>query len=171
MKNRTELAQLFKDQGFKVGAEIGVADGDYSELLCKTIPNLKLYCVDLWRPYREYTDYTRPATFNRMYKRAQEKLSKYDCILIQKYSMEAINHFANGALDFVYIDANHSYKFVKDDIREWSRKVREGGIVAGHDYITSDMGVKEAVDEFVMKYNLKLHTTEEEKPISWYFYI
>ena len=48
--------------------------------------------------------------------------------------MEAINDFKDGSLDFVYIDANHLLRYVIEDICEWSKKVRRGGIVSGHDY-------------------------------------
>jgi hypothetical protein len=169
MKNRKDLAGYFRDLGYKVGAEIGVANGDYSETLCKEIPGLKLYCVDLWQPYEAYTDYQRKSTFNKMLENTKKKLSKYDCHLIQAFSINAVNNFVDHSLDFVYIDANHNYSFVKEDIENWVKKVNFDGIVAGHDYRTPNTGVKEAVDEFVMEHDLKLHLTDDEDPISWYF--
>ncbi len=48
--------------------------------------------------------------------------------------MDALDDFEDNSLDFVYIDANHSFKFVAQDIDGWSRKVRTGGVISGHDY-------------------------------------
>ena len=48
--------------------------------------------------------------------------------------MDAVNRFEDNSLDFVYIDANHTEPFVTQDITEWSKKVRPGGVVSGHDY-------------------------------------
>ncbi|MEK6897374.1 MAG: hypothetical protein AABW93_02500, partial [Nanoarchaeota archaeon] len=47
MKNRQALARHFAKLGYRVGAEIGVCTGYYSNILCQTIPNLKLYDLDL----------------------------------------------------------------------------------------------------------------------------
>ena len=52
VKNRIELARYFVELGFKVGAEIGVEKGYYSDLLCSTILGLKLYCIDSWKTYK-----------------------------------------------------------------------------------------------------------------------
>jgi len=48
--------------------------------------------------------------------------------------MEALADVPDGSLDFVYIDADHTFDHVMSDIIWWARKVRYGGIVAGHDY-------------------------------------
>jgi predicted O-methyltransferase YrrM len=48
--------------------------------------------------------------------------------------MDAVQDFQDKDLDFVYIDGAHDFKSVADDICEWERKVRPGGIVFGHDY-------------------------------------
>ena len=60
---------------------------------------------------------------------------EYDFTLIKKTSMEALSDFADDRLDFVYIDGNHSFKFVAEDIFEWSKKVKPGGVISGHDYV------------------------------------
>jgi predicted O-methyltransferase YrrM len=180
MKNRLELIKHFGKLGFKVGAEIGVGDGRFSEIMCQNIPNLKLYAIDFWKPYKDYNDYKFRKTFHYLYATAKQKLANYDCVLIKKYSMEAVKNFVDESLDFVFIDGNHRYDFVVDDIREWSKKVRIGGIVSGHDYYitrTHNVGVIKAVDEYTKehKYNLKLTDWDKKNPCpderqpSWYF--
>ncbi len=56
----------------------------------------------------------------------------------------------------VYIDADHSYEWVKRDIEAWWPLIPSGGILAGHDYGNENFGVKQAVDEFTIGKQLKL---------------
>jgi SAM-dependent methyltransferase len=66
-------------------------------------------------------------------------------------SQDAVHQFDDASLDFVFIDASHEYEDVKDDIRVWIKKVKPGGILAGHDYYINGEdffpGVKKAVNE------------------------
>jgi len=76
--------------------------------------------------------------------------------------MDAVGDVADESLDFVFIDADHKYVSVCDDIREWSKKVRIGGIVSGHDYYKTrgeNLGVINAVDEYVAEHGYTLHLT------------
>jgi len=64
-------------------------------------------------------------------------------------SVAAAATFSDASLDFVYIDADHAYEAVSEDIRAWWSKVKPGGVMAGHDYDhRTDPGVPQAVDEF-----------------------
>ena len=65
------------------------------------------------------------------------------------------------SLDWVYIDANHRYEYVKENLEIWTPKVKKGGICAGHDYDNpksqgKGWNVKKAVDEFVPRYLLNI---------------
>ncbi len=63
-------------------------------------------------------------------------------------SLPAAKRFEDGSVFFVFIDADHRYEAVKDDIAAWLPKIRPGGIIAGHDYYATDWpGVAQAVDE------------------------
>ncbi|OGE14677.1 hypothetical protein A3F00_00680 [Candidatus Daviesbacteria bacterium RIFCSPHIGHO2_12_FULL_37_11] len=131
--SRNDFPEFFIEMGFKTGAEIGVKTGDFSEIICRT--GLKLYGID---PYIIYDDYVEPETqksLNRAMKKAADRLKAYDFTAIKKTSMGALHDFPDESLDFVYIDGNHSFKFVAEDIFEWSKKVKKGGIIAGHDYV------------------------------------
>lgn len=148
--NRTIMAQTFNELGFKVGAEIGVADGDHSKLLCENIPELKLYCVDIWERYKGYLEYTDRIV--QYYEIAKQKLSPYNCVLIKKFSMDAVKDFEDNSLDFVYIDGGHDFKNVANDIYEWSKKVRISGVVYGHDFKRSKGNYQNAVKDVVPAY-------------------
>ena len=182
MRNRSELAQLFNKLGFKIGAEVGVFNGYYSETLCKTIPDLELYAIDAWEGYKGYRDHKYASSFNKAYESTVKLLKPFPkAHIVKKFSIDAVKDFSDGSLDFVYIDGNHEYKYVKEDIEIWAPKVHKGGIVAGHDWYvtpTGNHGVINAVSEYVSKhrYNLKLtdwdldNQSVDNRQPSWYFY-
>ncbi len=139
---RNHLAELFVELEFNLGAEIGVALGHYSEILCKANPKLHLYSIDPWK-ITAYEPGIVPAEagnldsqelFDSQYKSAQKRLAPYNCTIMRKSSMSALKDFADNSLDFVYIDANHDFVNFTNDLHYWKKKVRVGGIVSGHDY-------------------------------------
>jgi SAM-dependent methyltransferase len=149
-----DLPNLFRGLGFTSGAEIGVSMGLFSECLCSRINGLKLYLIDPYTPYHDF-DFqsgikirTKQEVQDKRYAKAKDRLSMFNCEFIKKPSMEAVKEFEDNSLDFVYIDGNHQYQFVYEDIREWSKKVRPGGIVSGHDY-NDRFEVKKAVNDWV----------------------
>lgn len=129
--NRTIIAEMFAELGFKSGLEMGVAEGIYAQLLLGKIPGLKLYCVDAWEHYPGYDEYQN---IDEVYKEARERLKGYNCEIVRKFSMDAVRDFEDNSLDFVFIDGGHDFRNVASDIYEWSKKVRPGGIIFGHDY-------------------------------------
>ena len=133
VSRETDVPLLFKELGFTTGAEIGVYRGGYSQVLLKAIPKLKLFGVDIWELYPGYRDYWRD-DMQADYYEAIEKTKNFDCRLIKDWSHEAVKQFADESLDFVYIDGNHNYEYTVQDISLWSKKVRRGGIVYGHDF-------------------------------------
>lgn len=70
--------------------------------------------------------------------------------------MEAVKQFEDESLDFVYIDADHSFITSANDVYEWSKKVRKGGIVSGHDYIKMDhIHVQTMLDAYTQAYKIR----------------
>jgi hypothetical protein len=126
--------------GFTQGVEIGVRDGEYSEILCKANPNLRLWGVDPYLEYDEYTDIKLKHTFNNYEETAKTRLAPFGnrYKFIKKFSNDAVSEFIDGSLDFVYIDGNHEFYYVASDIHFWSKKIKVGGIIAGHDYFKHD---------------------------------
>jgi predicted O-methyltransferase YrrM len=149
------LCGLFSELGFKVGAEIGVCKGMYSKWLSVKIRGLKLFCVDPYKSYKEYSEYLDQNEMDSLYKQAQQRLAKFNCEFVKKFSMDAVKDFNDNSLDFVYIDANHAFEFVVNDIAEWSKKVKPGGIVSGHDYSGYMFQVREAVDGWTRSKKIK----------------
>ena len=140
------------------GAEIGVLRGEYSKVLLSSWKGTRLYSIDAWRHWYEgYIDVNNPSDdiHEQSYQTTCKALAPFGdrSHIIRMTSQEAAVLFEDGQLDFVYIDANHSYEGCLADIRTWYPKVRKGGVIAGHDYKNTHsrgtpMGVKKAVDEF-----------------------
>jgi predicted O-methyltransferase YrrM len=159
---RYDMAGMFKDLRFRKGAEIGVDMGHYSEILCMLNPELKLYAIDSWE-----------GDYQSHYEDAKTRLAPYNCEIIRKPSMEAVKGFAPESLDFVYIDADHSYKSVSEDIKAWSRVVRKGGIISGHDYghykyKDRNLGSKRAINEYATAHNKKLFLVNRNYQTTWF---
>jgi hypothetical protein len=156
---RQHLAELFNNLGFRAGAEIGVREGEYSEVLCKANPHLKLYGIDPYIAYTGYRDHIQNEPFEDYYKQAAVRLAPYDYEFVKKFSLEAIKDFEDKSLDFVYIDGNHDFKNCTNDIAQWTKKVKEGGIISGHDYTKhrrpTNIHCYEVVNGYTSAYNIK----------------
>ena len=149
------LPKLLKELNFTVGAEVGVAEGLYSEILFQKIPNLRLFEIDAWEEYIGYEDY-HAERLAQKYINARLRLAPYNSHFIRDFSVDAAKKFKDESLDFVYIDAAHDYEHVKEDLQAWHPKVKHGGIVAGHDYgYVRVYGVVKAVNEWTT--NKKIH--------------
>lgn len=157
------------------GIEIGVRDGAYAECILENSQLSKLYLCDPWRYLDDYKDVcnTNDETRENDFIRTKERLIRFkDRIeILRMLSEDASKLFSDSSLDFVYIDANHDYKYVLNDIQNWYPKVRKGGMIAGHDFtdddtITGQIGVRRAVTEF-FKNAQCVYITDEDWP-SWY---
>jgi len=139
---RETLGDWFRIFGYKVGAEIGVERGIFSSILLKANPGLKLFCIDPWEAYDGYVANIDGSDLPVKFYEAMDRLSGYNVEIVKKYSMDAVLDFEDESLDFVYIDGNHNLPWVMDDIIQWEKKIRPGGIVSGHDYIRGIKGRK-----------------------------
>ena len=167
---RDTLATFLHELDFKIGVEVGVQKGLYSEVLARENSQMKVYGVDPWTNFktcdasedgRKTESHASQETCDSFYEETKVRMAKYpNYEILKEYSVEAVKRFADKSIDFVYLDGNHSYEFVKDDIIEWSKKIRPGGILAGHDYYRIKdpralMHVKFAVDDYVRINNIK----------------
>jgi hypothetical protein len=172
--SRNTLAQIFNELGYKSGAEVGVRWGDYSKILCDSIPGLKLFCIDPYIPYggRHYTQ----EKMDIIYRHAQKLLAGYDVTFIKKTSVQAAMEIPDNSIDFVYIDGLHEFDYAMLDTIYWTPKVRPGGIVAGHDYVESySCGVVNAIRAYTYAHAInewfltRVDPNEKEKNPSWFF--
>ena len=189
-KKRDEFANYLNQSGLVgTGAEIGVQNGFYSEILLNFWKGKCLFSIDAWQNFEEdkYVDIANITTEQHLdlYADTSLKLRTFGerSIIWRMTSYEASRIIPDESLDFCYLDADHSYKGVLNDIKLWMPKIKKGGVICGHDYIRDgvhyteeevligDFGVKKAVAEYIRKFNWKLHTTDKDQYPSWFAHI
>ena len=170
--DRNNLAKDFAKKQLNNGVEVGVRYGEYSEILCKTNPNLKLKAVDPWNVVQgDYRSTVRgEQSQDNSYKKALNRLKSYNCELIKKESIDAVKDIPYKSLDFVYIDGSHEFDWVMVDIIEWGKRIRKGGIISGHDYYKFRVGnVVESVNLYTDVHKIPLVYLTDERTPSWWF--
>lgn len=169
--DRNYIPELLAKFDMTKGAEIGVAAGEFSEIFCKTIPNCQLLCVDAWGLSNDkQTKEVGSSITRKRYKRAKRVLTSLGCKVVRAMSMDAVKDIPLESLDFVYIDACHEFDYVMEDIIEWARRVKKGGLVAGHDYYRfRHGGVIEAVDAYIKCHRVSDCFLTNEMSPSWFF--
>jgi len=146
---RGEFFSLLANYKVRIGAEIGVYNGELSHLLIQ-IPNIeRLYLVDPYKEYKDVSIHDSQKTHDLRYEMVCEKFKNEPVKVLRKTSREAINLIPDNSLDFVYIDADHSSEEVKWDVSNWYKKVKNGGVVAGHDFSFLTYQVARSIMEFV----------------------
>lgn len=153
-----------------IGAEIGVRHGIFSEYLLRKNPMLSMFLVDPYEPYVDvHKDYTAEEQLE-IKESAAIRLAPFGNRVNWLYlsSINASHSIANGSLDFVFIDANHTYEEVKKDLAAWWPKVRTNGLFCGHDFNMD--GVNKAVREFASEPNRDIHHISHPVDV-WYIFL
>jgi len=145
----------FKNKPIK-SIEIGIFKGQNSEDIIKNLNIKKNYLID---PYTQYEDYKSDGYYDKLKiakKEALNRLKKWSnkIIWIRDYSEKAIKKISEE-VDFIYVDGNHEYEYVKKDLQLYWIKLKKGGILSGHDI--QSLGVSNAVLEFAKEKNLEVH--------------
>lgn len=138
----TVIPRILNEYGCLAGAEIGVFKGAFSKHILENWFGT-LWMIDPWRPFdddEDYIDASNHRNHETAYLNAMQSVDGFEhrSFMLRGLSSDMVHRFSNGELDFVYIDGNHAYDFVKFDIESWWEKVKPGGWIMGHDYL--DMG-------------------------------
>jgi hypothetical protein len=175
LRRHIEYPILLKELGLKKGVEIGVYRGEFAEVLKKAIPDLDLIGVDPWIAYEGYNcEGGKPEDLETVaYGEAKARAEKFDFKIMKAWSVDAVKEFADESLDFVFIDGNHDFEHVVEDVAKWSRKVRKGGLVSGHDFLKKrhkGYGVREAIPAWCECNNIKpLFALTKDSYPSWFY--
>jgi hypothetical protein len=142
---------VVKDIKDKLGKDITIVEvGSYAgvstEILALNFKNI--IAVDAWLKALElgYAELNEKELQWAVDEFAKVKKRNKNIKTIEAFSSEAAEQIKDESIDCVYIDANHKYEFVKKDILAWRPKVKQGGIIAGHDY-KNILGVRQAVND------------------------
>lgn len=149
-----------------VGAEIGVFEGSFSDFLLTKNPK-KLYLVDIFEGVCGSGDVDgnnfKYIDLSKSFINLNEKYKENSNITLFKGASSLFfSTISDDFLDYIYIDGDHSYSGVLQDLEHARLKIKSNGYIFGHDYSINQnktkeyysFGVKQAVDEFCVKYNL-----------------
>lgn len=149
-----------KKEDSLLGAEIGVYKGLNALNMLSNLNIDKLFLIDPFimdKSYKESFGNELPVDEN-IFVEAKKNLSYFSDKVswIKDFSYNAIDKVSNG-LDFVYIDGNHTYKYVKQDIELYYTKLKTGGVIGGDNFEATYSDVPRAVLEFVDNEDLCLY--------------
>ena len=116
--------------------------------------NIKFDCVDIWLDnWSEPNEKIRHGYKNvgTPYEQFLENMKPVEnhYTPIRMASVKAAALYQDNSLDLVFIDADHEYKSVREDILAWLPKVKSGGVIAGDDYDNTFPGVIKATNELL----------------------
>lgn len=124
------------------GAEIGVWKGEFSSFLLKNVRPKKLHLIDPWCFMKEYSwawyggvIAKSQVDMNMIYHKIQQQFGSYPQVEIHRMrSFEASHLFSDPYFDWIYIDGDHTYEGVMEDLCAYFPKVKAGGLIIGDDY-------------------------------------
>jgi len=161
-------------------AEIGVAEGEFSEAIIAVAKPARLHLIDPWR-HQDREDYRRDAenvaqpTHDERYARIlaghAEAIGDGRVVVHRAFSGDAVSDFADGYFDWVFIDGLHTFDGCLSDLSGYAPKVKDDGFIVGHDYANhpkaehDDFGVVAAVNQFLAETGYAfVALTNEEYP-------
>jgi hypothetical protein len=170
-KKRNRKRRCFLRQMPKrcVVAEIGVWTGDFSALIDKITKPQELHLIDPWRFSPEFPERfyggrraSSQEDMTAIQNAVRERFKENQHIAVHAMpSLEGAAAFPDGYFDWVYIDGDHSYEAVLNDLKAWAPKVKKGGFVTGDDVHWRDetrtLPVMRAIAEFADRHKVRLH--------------
>ena len=100
------------------------------------------------------TDPYSQQSVNKLLKKFENNVN-----IIKGNSNEVLKKINLNEIDYVFVDGGHKYETVKNDLENLTQIVNNNGIILCDDYnLSYAPGVKEAIDEYILKkkYNLKI---------------
>jgi hypothetical protein len=162
-------------QRLTTAVEVGTWRGDFAMMMMNILEPENFFCVDPFAIFpgmvsRPDSAYDNQLTLDELAERTRRRMVGRGGDLIRQKSVDGANQFMDNDLDVVYLDGDHTYQGVKQDLEAWWPKVRAGGYLCGDDYITGStgqgfqFGVIEAVNEFAEQQNMQLVVYVSRQP-------
>lgn len=197
--NREQIGNFLKHLNLNgIGVELGSFKGEFAKTILNNW-NGKLLMVDVWRelPNQEYDDMSNQREHIEAYSEAMSNIKGFEdrAFMLRMRGEQACSFIYDKFLDFIYIDANHTYEAVKEDLKLWYPKIKSGGLIMGHDYLPDNFyegkeknqplytfpdgqpekakyagmfGVNPAVNEFCKENEYTINKTDEFLATWWF---
>lgn len=153
------LAGLMDSLKLKTFVEVGCKEGRTTGHILKTIPDARVVAIDPWcvmpdqkavkdgETYEEWDFAKIEAEFWKNVGDNKDRCEMLRCTSEKAAEIQIALPHLDRDIDITFIDAAHDYESVKADIRRWYPFVREGGVLAGHDFNHKWPGVQRAIAE------------------------
>lgn len=163
-QRRKIIEKYIKDNS--VGIEIGVWEGNFTNLILETKNIKKVYALDPWARQDEYVGRLYSGThpdfkdvdMDKIHNGVVERFENKPVEVVRDFSTNVMKHIKENELDWAYIDGNHDYESTLEDLENCRVLVKNGGHLMCDDYGWHDKfssgGVKKAVNVFCQKYDL-----------------
>lgn len=164
-KSRNDLLEKLFSQ--KIGCEIGVFKGDFSKQILNANPK-ELHLIDPFIGSFSSADKDglnwQFAVLEEEYEKLKNHFNENKNVYLHRgYSNDVLSGFQDSYFDTIYIDGDHSYKSVKNDLNLAYRKVKNNGYISAHDYCeTKFPEIVLAINEFCTEVNLKIEAITED---------
>ncbi len=143
-----------------IAVEIGVRAGHNAFAMLSEMDIKALFLIDPYFPYNDGGSYQTERMQKKNMLEMLDRLAKYreKIVWLFQKSEKAVELFPDKYFDYVYIDGDHSYEGVIKDLELWYPKIKDRGVLAGHDYnsLVSWPDVTKAVKEFVGRRSLSV---------------
>lgn len=158
IRRRQELGSILEEEKLKTGVEIGVLRGEFAKEILERWSSCQEYLlVDVWKQIVNYKDLANKEDMvqDRNYEETMRRLTPWTNKLriCRNFSVDCAVIHMKRSFDFVYVDARHDYKGVFTDLEAWWPLVNDGGIMAGHDFVTQDEGPKQTGQDWTLNYD------------------
>lgn len=157
IKTRNDFPKLIRYHELRHGVELGVAAGDFSEVLLSSCL-YRLISIDRWNDHHGDEEYFQTIS----------RLDPYPESLVMRATFSAAAvYFTEDrhSFDLIYIDGYaHEGQENGETLETWWPLLRSGGVFAGHDYHPRWQPTIDVVDAFMRKRGLTFRVTEEKEP-------
>ena len=172
---KSDIFLALNKLGCQTGIEIGVRRGGNLRQLASNseFGKGKLYGLDCWREVSDRPTFNdqsfSQAALDTQYASVVKSFAGISFVeIVRDFSVEGSQRFDDGFFDFIYLDSAHDYRSVKEDFNAWWVKLKDGGIMSGHDYFpdrrvwrNEEVGVYKAVAELCEEKGTEVHHTTD----------
>lgn len=155
------FSKIINDNNYKKCIEVGIGYGFHAEEILRNTKVQHLILIDPMKPYNSKDlfekDVVEHGGFDCLYDKIRDHLKKYDSryTWLRKGSQQITNdEIPDGSIDAVFIDGDHEYESVLNDLELYWKKIRKGGQIVGDDYWLPK--VSKAVNEFAARKGIKI---------------
>lgn len=163
LKTRTDLLNILPKK--QIIAELGVFEGNFSKEIYSICEPVKLFLVDLFEGIHRSGDKDginfKTIDLSQSYNHLRTFFNTKNVEIIKSNTETFLKNLDDNCLDVVYIDADHSYNAVLTDLNMSIKKVKQNGLICGHDYV-KNTEAEQAVNDFCSINNLKIDIVTED---------